>query len=530
MTNNTHPLPENQNTASQNNKRIAKNTAMLYFRMLLTMAVSLYTSRIVLNTLGVEDFGIYNVVGGFVTMFGFLNSAMASATQRFLAFEIGRKDTIQLRNVFSMSVNIHFLIAIFILILAETVGLWFVNTQLTIPPERMEAARWVYQFSILTLMANMVSVPYNAMIIAHERMNVFAWVSIAEVSLKLFIVFMLQWFGFDKLKFYAILMFGVALLIRLIYGLYCNRKFKESKFRYYWDKPLFKTLINYAGWNLWGNASSALYGQGINILLNIFFGPVINAARGIAYQVRGAMNQFVTNFQMAMNPQIIKSFATNDLNYMHQLIFQGAKYSFFLLFTLSLPVLLETQYILKLWLKIVPEYTVIFTQLIIINILLDSFSQPLMTAAQATGKIKIYQSVIGGLQLFNVPISYIFLKLNYQPQVTLYISITISIIALIIRLILLRNLIDLKIKQFFNEIIFNAAFVVLISVIIPISLKYFEIMEESILNLLVISFTALVCTLSTIYLLGLKKNEKDFVRRMLCQLIKKYFKSETNFK
>jgi len=281
--------------------------------MLLTMAVTLYISRIVLNTLGVEDFGIYNVVGGFVTMFGFLNSAMASATERFLAFEIGRNDKIQLRNVFSMTVNIHFLIAFTILILAETVGLWFVNTKLTIPPERMIAVRWVYQFSILTLMVNMVSVPYNAMIIAHERMNVFAWISIIEVSMKLLIVFMLQWFGFDRLKFYAILMFGVALLIRFIYGIYCSRKFSESKFRFYWDKPLFKTLTGYAGWNLWGNSADVLTSQGVNVLLNIFFGPVVNAARGIAYQVKGAVNQFVRNFQIAMNPQIIKSFATDDL-------------------------------------------------------------------------------------------------------------------------------------------------------------------------------------------------------------------------
>jgi len=275
------------------------------------MAVTLYTSRIILNILGVEDYGIYNVVGGFVTMFGFLNSAMASATQRFFSFEIGRKDYNQLRNVFSMSVNIHFIIAVAILLIAETVGLWFVNTQLTIPHERMVAARWVYHFSVFALMVNMVSVPYNAIIIAHERMKVFARISIIEVGLKLLIVFMLQWFGFDKLKFYAVLMFIVALLIRLIYGIYCNRSFKESKFRKYWDKTLFNTLINYAGWNLWGNAASIIMGQGVNVLLNIFFGPVVNAARGIAYQVRSALNQFVFNFQLAMNPQIIKSYAAD---------------------------------------------------------------------------------------------------------------------------------------------------------------------------------------------------------------------------
>jgi O-antigen/teichoic acid export membrane protein len=504
---------------SENNKRIAKNTAMLYFRMLLTMAVSLYTSRIVLNTLGVEDFGIYNVVGGFVTMFGFLNSAMASATQRFLAFEIGKGDKIQLRNVFSMSVNIHFLIAFLILILAETIGLYFVNTQLTIPPERMVAARWVYQFSILTLMVNMISVPYNAIIIAHERMNVFAWVSIAEVSLKLLIVFMLQWFGFDKLKLYAILMFIVALLIRLIYGVYCGKKFKESEFRFYWDKPLFKTLINYAGWNLWGNAAVVIMDQGVNILLNIFFGPVVNAARGIAYQVKSAVNQFVQNFQMAMNPQIIKSYAAGDLKYMHQLIFQGAKYSFFLLFTLSLPIMLETEIILKLWLKTVPDYTVIFTRLVLINVLLDCISGPLMTAAQASGKIKLYQGVVGGLLILNLPVSYIFLKLGYSPEITLYVSIGISTIALIARLKIISPLVKLDTFIYLKKVVLKILSVSLVSMIIPTLIKSF--LHEGFARLLIIGFSSLVVVGATIYFVGLGKNEQNFLTNKLKQVLAK---------
>lgn len=505
--------------AIDSNKRIAKNTAMLYFRMLLTMAVSLYTSRIVLNTLGVEDFGIYTVVGGFVTMFGFLNNAMASATQRFLAFEIGRKDKVQLRNVFSMSVNIHFLIAFVIFILGETVGLWFVNTKLTIPPERLVAARWVYQFSILTLMVNMVSVPYNAMIIAHERMNVFAWVSIAEVSLKLFIVFMLQWFGFDKLKFYAILMFGVALLIRFIYGIYCNRKFKESRFRVYWNKPLFKTLINYAGWNLWGNCASVIMGQGINVLLNIFFGPVVNAARGIAYQVKGAVNQFVQNFQMALNPQIIKSFATEDLKYMHQLIFQGAKYSFFLLFAMSLPIILETEIILKLWLKTVPDYTIIFTQLVLINVLIDCISGPLMTAAQASGKIKIYQGVVGGLLILNLPASFLFLKCGYSPEITLYVSIGISIIALFVRLKIISPLVKLSILSYLKEVLFRVFPVSIIAMIFPIIIKSF--LHEGFTRLVITGFTSLLFVGITIYFVGLRKKEQVFLKGKLKQVLAK---------
>lgn len=504
--------------SSESNRRIAKNTGMLYFRMLITMAVSLYTSRIVLNTLGVTDYGIFNVVGGFITMFGFLNSSMASATQRFLSFELGRKDFIQLGRVFSMSLNIHFLIAFIILVLGETVGLWFVNTQLTIPAERIAAANWVYQFSVLAFLVSVVSVPYNATIIAYERMNIFALVGIIEVSLKLLIVFMLKWFGFDKLKFYAVLIFLVSLLIRIVYGVYCKKNFSESKYSFVWDKTLFSTLFNYAGWNLWGNAAAALYGQGVNILLNIFFGPVVNAARGIAYQVRGAVNGFVQNFQMAMNPQIIKSFASGNVKYMHQLIFQGAKYSFFLLFILSLPILLETEIILKLWLKIVPKYTVIFTQLVIINILIDSISGPLMTAAQASGKIKLYQGVVGGLLLLILPVSYIFLKLGYPPQVTLYVSIVISIVALFARLRIISPLVGLSIKSYLKRVIMGIIPTLAISVVLSVLVKY--LLQNVHLRPLIVCFSSVMLVGISIYILGISKPERLLINNKIQLLFK----------
>jgi O-antigen/teichoic acid export membrane protein len=492
--------------SSENNKRIAKNTMMLYFRMILTMVVSLYTSRIVLNTLGVEDFGIYNVVGGFVTMLGFLNSAMARGTKRFLAFEIGKSNYPQLVKVFSMSVNIHFLIALIILLFAETIGLWFVNNQLTIPSERIEAANWVYQFSIMAFLVNVVSVPYNAIIIAHERMKVFAWISIIEVSLKLMVVFMLQWFGFDKLKLYAVLIFLVSIIIRLIYGIYCKQNFSESKFIIFWDNKLFKTLISFTGWNLWGNIANVLAGQGLNILLNIFFGPAVNAARGISYQVKGAVNSFVQNFQMALNPQIIKTYAANDIKYMHQIIYQGAKYSYYLLFTISLPILLETEIILKLWLKVVPDFTEIFTRLIIINILIDSFSGPLMTAAQATGNIKLYQGIVGGILLLIVPVSYLFLKLGFPPEITFYVSIVISVLTLIARLIILQNLVSIKIKYFLKNVIFKTLLISIISIILPLVITY--LYDMSIQRFIIVGFISILSAIGTIYLVGLTKNEK----------------------
>ena len=513
----------NESITSESNKRIAKNTGMLYFRMLLTMIVSLYTSRVVLNTLGIEDFGIYNAVAGFVTMFAFLNNAMASATQRFLAFEIGREDKTKLHNVFNMSINIHVLISLIILILAETIGLWFVKTQLTIPVERMGAVAWVYQFSIAMLMVNMISVPYNAMIIAHERMNVFAWVSIAEVSLKLFIVFVLQWFGFDKLKFYAVLLFGVILLTKFIFGMYCHIKYEESKFRFYWDTPLFKTLFSYASWNLWGNSAGVIMGQGINVLLNIFFGPVVNAAYGIAFRVKGAVNQFVNNFQMALNPPIIKSYAADNLEYMHQLIFRGAKYSFFLLFTLSLPVLLETEIILKLWLKTVPDYTIVFTRLIIVNILIESISRPLMTAAQASGKIRLYQSVVGSLLILNLPISYLFLKLGFPPESSLWIGIVISVIALFVRLKIIRPLVKLNVKEYFKEVLLRIIPTSIIAIIIPVFIIIG--LQSGFYRLLASVAVSLLSVSASIYFIGLEKTEQTFVDKKI-KLIYAKIKSE----
>ena len=480
------------------------------------MIVTLYTSRVILNTLGVEDFGIYNVVAGFVTMLAFVSNAMASATQRFLAFEIGAGNKRELHNVFVMSVNIHFIIAMIILIIAETLGLFFLNTQLTIPVERMEAARWVYHISILILVVNMISVPYNAMIIAHEQMNVFAWVSIAEVILNLLIVFVLQGFGFDKLKFYAALLFGVVLLIRAIFGAYCHKKYRESKFRFFWNTHLFKTLFSYAAWNLWGSSAGVIMGQGINVLLNVFFGPAINAAYGIALRVKSAVNQFVNNFQMALNPPIIKSYGAGNLQYMHQLIFSGAKYSFFLLFTLSLPLLLETELVLKLWLKMVPEYTVVFVRLALVNILIDSMSRPLVTAAQASGKIKLYQGVVGGLLILNLPISFLFLKLGFSPETTLWISIFITILALVARLIIIERLIRLNSREFIFRVVIICFGFSVVALVVPLML-YFRL-EGSLVRFFIVSFSSFVFSIISMYILGLDSNEKVFFKKQLAKI------------
>ncbi|MCL7763387.1 oligosaccharide flippase family protein [Polaribacter sp. Z014] len=495
---------------SENSKRIVKNTGMLYIRMLLTMGITLYTSRIILSTLGVEDFGIYNVVGGVVIMAGFLNSSMATATQRFLSFELGRKDDRQLAKVFNVSLMIHVVIGVFILILTETIGLWAVNTQLTIPSDRLVAANWVYQFSVLSFMVTIIGVPYYAVIIAHERMKVYAWIGTVEVFLKLLIVFLLQSFGFDKLTTYAILIFIVTFIIRLAYGFYCKRNFKETRLKFIWDKVLFKTMMSHAGWNMWGNAAGVIYGQGVNILLNIFFGPVVNAARGIAFQVKSAMSGFVSNFQLAMNPQLVKSFAENNLTYMHQIIFQGAKFSFFLLLLFCIPIIMETELILSIWLKEVPEHTVIFTRLALINIMIDSLSGTMVGAVQASGKIKLYQSLVGGLLLLILPISYLFLKIGFPAEVTLYVSIIISIIAMFLRVILLEKLIDISIKKFISKVIFISFIVSILSFVMPLIPRL--IMNTGIFRFLTVSIVAIISTICSIYFIGLNTIEKEYIR------------------
>lgn len=494
---------------SKNNKRIAKNTGMLYIRMLLIMAVSLYTTRIVLSILGIEDYGIYTIVGGVVTMFSFLNSAMARASQRFLSFELGRKDYKQLARVFSISINIHVTIAVIILILAETIGLWFLNTQLNIPAERMNAANWVYHFSIFAFFVTIINVPYNATIIAHERMNIYAYIGILEVVLKLIIVIMLKWLGFDKLKLYAVLVFAVSLLIRLIYYFYCRINFKESHYHFFWDKKLYKTLLSFTGWNLWGNFAVVTFNQGNNILLNIFFGPVVNAARGIAYQVNGAVSAFIVNFQLALNPPIVKSYGNGDLNYMHQLIFQGAKYSFFLLYFLSLPILIETEIILKLWLKVIPDYSIIFCRLVIISSLIECVSGTLITAAQASGKIKLYQTVVGGLLLLILPFSYIFLKMGYPPQIILYITIFFSIIVLIARLLIVRSLINLSLRKFSEKVFYAILLVTPCSMALPYYI-YFNL-KQGILRFLIVSIISFLSILISVYFFGISSNEKNIM-------------------
>ncbi|HDN9014682.1 TPA: hypothetical protein P2I01_001522 [Aeromonas salmonicida] len=457
-------------TNSNNNRRIFKNTLFLYFRMLLILSVTLYTSRVVLNNLGVEDFGIYNVVGGVVTMMAFLSGAMSSASQRFLAFELGKNNLEQLAKVFKMSLNIHWLIVLIVILVAQTLGLWFVNAQLVIPPDRLVAANWVFQCALFSFCCTVLGVPYNAAIIAHEKMSAFAYISIVDVLLKLIVVFLLAAYDGDKLQRYSLLLAVVSLLILVCYYAYARWQFTVTRFSWYWNTDLFKTLFSYTGWNLFGNVAAVATNQGINILLNLFFGATVNAARAIAFQVNSAVTGFVTSLQMSINPQIVKSYATDNHEYMLQLVFSGARYCFFLLYFLSIPFLLQAEIILKIWLGMLPEYAAGFCRLVIIDSLIISLSGTLMTAFQATGKIKTYQMVVGGVILFNLPLSYIFLSLGYDAQVTMWISILISLAALLARVFLMSRIfsgIVAKFKNLFYKVIMVFGFSFFIANSIP---------------------------------------------------------------
>lgn len=505
--------------SSSNNKRIAKNTILLYIRMIFLMLVSLFTSRVILQVLGVEDYGIYNVVGGFISLFAFLNGAISASTSRYITFALGKGDKNELKKVFSLCVLTHGVIALVILLLAETVGLWFVMNKLVIPPDRYVAAMWVYQCSIISSIVMIMSVPYNSDIIAHERMSAFAYISIIDVCAKLAIVYALLLSPYDKLIIYAILLLGIQIIIRFIYTSYCSRHFEESKFKWIWDKKLFGQLFAFAGWNLWGNLAAALMSQGVNIVLNMFFGPVVNAARGVAVQVQSAVQQFSVNFQMALNPQITKTYANGEYSAMHLLIERSSKFTFILLLCLSLPIIIEADKILELWLGIVPDHTVNFVRLMLVICMIDAVANPLMVGASASGNVKVYQSVIGGILLAIVPVSYFVLKLGAAPEAVFAVHITIAIIAFIARLIIVRPLINLSLRSYAYNVILKCGLIACITTAISLSVKAL-IPNTTVGSFMTIIFSIIIVLLIS-YLIGLTKSERLFINNKIQSILHK---------
>lgn len=476
--------------------------------MFFMMGIALYTSRVVLNTLGVEDYGIYNVVGGLVSMFGLLNGSMSSATQRYITFELGKGDSGNLNKIFCLSFQIHALIAVITTLLIESVGLWFLYYKMTIPPERMTAAFWVLQASAITFVFSIMSVPYNADIIAHERMSAFAYISIIEAVLKLSIVFMLVAFPFDKLIVYAILLAIVQLSIQLCYMQYCHKHFSESHYRHIIDWKLFREMTSFAGWNLFGGLSSISFNQGLSMLLNVFFGPVVNAARAVATQVQGAIQMFITNFQMALNPQIVKTYAQGDLESMHTLMFRSSRFSFFLMYLLSLPVLLEAPLILQIWLKIVPDNTVIFLRLIICTTLIYTIINPILTANNATGKVRTYYIVCGSMMISILPISYIVLRLGCPAYSVFVVHFCIESLTQVARLIMVRDRLKLSIIAYIQKVYMPIMTVTIISTIIPFMV--YNVMTDGFVKLFTVSIVSVMSVALTSFVLGFTHAERQF--------------------
>ena len=481
------------------------------------MGVSLYSVRVVLDVLGTEDYGIYNVVGGMIVLLSFLGSTMASATQRYLSFELGKEDNDRLKKIFSLSLISYFVILCVVVLLAETVGLWFINNKLTIPEDRMFAANCVYQSTVLSFVITLFCLPYNAAIIAMERMSVFAYAGIVDSLLKLAIALTLPFLIWsDSLIIYAVLILLSTSLIQLFYYIYCKRKFSFCTFQYNKDFGLLKEMLSYAGWNMIGSISHALRSQGLNILINMFFCPVVNAARGVAYQVNSAIHSFTNNFYTAVRPQLVKLYSSNQKEKMVNLGYSSSKFAYYLLLFISIPLFCETSSILGIWLKDVPEFTVLFLRITIVASLIEVFSMPLVGMLQAAGKIKLYQSVVSVINLLNVPVSYIFLSQGYGAEYTMYINVSLLLISMIPRLIICKRIININLSKYLKNVILSVLLptIPLVLWILYYPYEYFEDKHIFLRLLMHVSMAGLF-----IGLLGLTRNEK----RTVVKIIKKRY-------
>lgn len=492
-----------------NNKRIAKNTLLLYIRIIFLMLITLYTSRVILEQLGVDDYGIYNVVGGVVAMFSVISSALSSSISRFITFELGKGDIKRLTTIFSTSVNIQLGLSAIILLIGETVGLWFINYKMNIPADRLVSANWVLQCSLLTFCINLISVPYNSCIIAHEKMSAFAYISILEAALKLLICYMLIVSPIDKLIAYSLLMLFVAMLIRFVYGMYCTRNFEECKYRMCYEKEIVKEMTGFAGWSFFPNVAWIFNTQGVNVLINLFFGVALNAARGIASQVESAVMLFVRNFTTALNPQITKYYANGDKENMFLLMCRGTKFTYFLTLLMVLPLFLETEYVLKLWLKEVPTHTVIFVQLSIIGSIINNIGNTCYTACQATGNIKRYSIVVTSVGFLVFPLTWLCFQWGLPVESTYIIYILVYICVSIACMLMTRWLLQFPLSMFLRKALLPMVWVTFLSSIIPalLSLR----MESSFVRFIITCMVSVLSTCAAIYLTGLSKHEKRII-------------------
>jgi len=453
------------NPSHENNKRIAKNTMFLYFRSILLLFVGLYTSREVLAQLGVSDFGIYNVVGGVIVLFSFIQNAMSSATSRFFTFDLGKGDFETLKKTFSLSVVIHVFTALLIFVLGETVGLWFLNTQLVIPEERMGAANFVYQFTIFTACVGILQVPYMVAINAHERMKVYAYFGIADAVFKLAVAISLGFAPVDKLKFYSVLLFAAYVVMAVFYRIYCHRSFPETHFKWFWDKRMFGERLKFSGYEFLGCISSVLAIQGGSILINRFYGVLLNAANGISLQVIGAANQFTGNFFAAIAPQITKSLSKDEMDYFYSIVIRSSKFCFLLSFLVMAPLALQIDFVLGVWLKVVPDYAGIFCQLGIVNIILTVSFASVWHGIISTGKNKRFRIIDSLMVMLMFP--FIYFGLHFSPVGYICSHILVNFFRVIYAMFSLRKLTGFSIRALVSQSLARCLVVGVISVPLP---------------------------------------------------------------
>ena len=502
------------------NTRIAKNTVFLTLRMLLVLVISLYSSRVVLQVLGVEDFGIYNVVGGFVSMFGFLNSSMTNSIQRYYNFSIGKDGEAALPNVYFAAFVIQTILAIIVLILVETFGLWYLYNKMVIPDGRMTAAFWLFQFSVISMLFVILEVPYASAVMAYEKMNFFAIISVLDAMLKLVVVLILPMFEGDSLIWYGVLILGITIINFLLYFIYSKRKFKYLQLKRVKDGALFKGMLSFSGWNLFGTFALMMKEQGLNMVLNLFFGPVVNAARGVAYQVINAIRGFTSNIYTAARPQFTQSYAQGDSHRTIQLMFSTSKLCFILLLMLSLPVMFEADYVLKIWLgDNVPDYTQIFVVLVIISSLITVFNPAMSFVVHATGKMKTYQVAGALIDLLILPVAYLFLKMGFQPESVFIVSIVFNIIQQIVSLIIVNKLVPFSIKEYIVRVWVPLSIVVLIAVIPLLGIHSF--MSQGFLRLCIVVVVSSFVIMGLSYCAAFNNSERLIFKGFVKKVFKK---------
>lgn len=499
------------------NKRIARNTILLYFRTILIMLVSIYTSRVVLKALGVEDYGIYNAVGGVIAMFSVISGALSNAISRYITFGLGKGDINDLKKIFFTSVAIQVLISLLIILLAEAVGVWFLNNKMSIPSERLFAANWVLQFSLLAFVLNLISIPYNACIIAHEKMDAFAYISIVDAALKLSVAFLIAFFQFDRLILFAGLNVVVALVVRLLYGVYCKRHFEEAKFKIVYDKGVFKDMLGFAGWSFLTHGAYVFNNQGVNILINVFFGVTLNAARGLANQIENAIMTLVGNFTTALSPQITKSYAVGDKERNFYLICKGAKFSCYLLLIFSLPFIFETEFILKLWLGEVPEYTALFLRLSFLGAIVTCIGKTGTTACMATGDIKKYTIVLTSVGVLAFVLTLVAYHFGAPVEACYIIFAAVYVLVEVVRLYMMKVMLGFPPSLFVKDVLFYLLKVSIVIIIAPLAVLF--LMEPGLLRFVVSVLVCISSSCAGIYFLGLTKGEQAQIKDRLNRII-----------